>query len=188
MNLEQMKKLPKVEQEKLYKRLHGERKKAKTVTYSATYGVGKRKLARTTGMTEGDAQELLDSFWRLNWSVQKFTEDLSSSVRTIGGQMWIQNPVSKFWHPLRFTKDIFSTLNQSTGVFCFDTWIAFYITKRPTIIGQFHDETINPVKVGEEQEHEKALRWAISKTNEKLKLNIDLDIDVQFGNTYAEIH
>ena len=188
MNLEQMKALPKAEQDKLYKQLHAERKKAKVVTYSATYGVGKKKLARSTGMSEKDAQELIDGFWKLNWAVNKFAEDQEKNVRTINGQMWIQNPVSKFWHPLRFKKDIFSTLNQGTGVFCFDTWIAFYSSRRPDIIGQFHDETINPVKLGDEQKHEATLRWAIAKTNEKLKLNIDLDIDVQFGSDYSKIH
>lgn len=171
-----------------YKQIHAVRKKAKVVTYSATYGVGKRKLARSTGMTESDAKQLIEGFWKLNWAVQKFAEAQEKNVRTINGQMWIQNPVSKFWHPLRFKKDIFSTLNQGTGVFCFDTWIAFYSSRRPDIIGQFHDETINPVKIGDEQKHEATLRRAISKTNEKLKLNIDLDIDVQFGSDYSKIH
>ena len=27
--------------------------------------------------------------------------------------MWIQNPVSKFWHTLRYEKDVFSTLNKA---------------------------------------------------------------------------
>ena len=60
--------------------------------------------------------------------------------------------------------------------------------KRPNIIGQFHDESINRIKKGEEKEHEEVLRWAIDKVNEKLKLNIKLDIDVQFGYRYADIH
>jgi len=164
------------------------RKKFKPVNYSAVYGVRELKLSRTTGMTKGEAKEMLEAYWRRNWAVNKFAEDQEKNVRTINGQMWIQNPVSKFWHPLRFKKDIFSTLNQGTGVFCFDTWIAFYSSRRPDIIGQFHDETINPVKIGDEQKHEAALRRAIARTNEKLKLNIDLDIDVQFGSDYSKIH
>jgi len=164
------------------------RKKFKPVNYSAVYGVRELKLSRTTGMAKGEAKEMLEAYWRRNWAVNKFAEDQEKNVRTINGQMWIQNPVSKFWHPLRFKKDIFSTLNQGTGVFCFDTWIAFYSSRRPDIIGQFHDETINPVKIGDEQKHEAALRRAIARTNEKLKLNIDLDIDVQFGSDYSKIH
>lgn len=44
--------------------------------------------------------------------------------------MWLFNPVSKFWYSLRYPKDIFSTLNQGTGVFCFDTWIANFMGER----------------------------------------------------------
>jgi len=164
------------------------RKKFKPVNYSAVYGVRELKLSRTTGMGKAEARDMLAAYWRRNWAVNKFATDREAGVRTIAGQMWIQNPVSKFWHPLRFKKDIFSTLNQGTGVFCFDTWIAFYSSRRPDILGQFHDETINPVKIGKEEDHEATLRWAIAMTNKKLKLNIDLDIDVQFGSNYAQIH
>jgi DNA polymerase I-like protein with 3'-5' exonuclease and polymerase domains len=64
------------------------------------------------------------------------------------------------------------------------------MTKRPIILGQFHDESINRMKdtPEERQAHTECLKWAIGKVNEKLKLNIDLDVDVQFGSTYAQIH
>ena len=174
------------DQKKLFKQLTALRKKAKVVTYSATYGVGKAKLARSSGMTQLEAQELLESFWELNWAVKQFAAD--QKIRTINGQMWVKNPVNNFWYSLRYEKDVFSTLNQSTGAYCFDQWVAHYLTKRPNIIGQFHDESINRIKIGEEKEHEEVLRWAIDKVNEKLKLNVKLDIDVQFGLKYADIH
>lgn len=162
------------------------RKKAKTTTYSATYGVGKAKLARTAGITESEAKKLLDGFWKLNWAVEEFSKSLQ--VKTVDGQMWVKNPVSGFWYALRYEKDKFSTVNQSTGAYCFDTWVAFYLTKRPNIIGQFHDESVNKLQDGEQESHTEALRWAIDKTNQKLKLNIDLDIDIQYGYRYSEIH
>jgi hypothetical protein len=164
------------------------RKSYKVVNYSATYGVGSAKLSRETGMPEREAKKLLEAYWERNWSVARFAEDNLKKVRKINGQMWVQNPVSKFWHTLRYEKDVFSTLNQSTGAYCFDSWLALYMKHRPNIIGQFHDESINVVKEGEEKEHESVLRWAISKLNEKLKLNVDLGIDVQFGKKYSEIH
>ena len=188
MNLEQMKSLPKSEQDKLYKQLNAERKRAKVVTYSATYGVGKKKLSRSTGMPEKDAQELIDGFWALNWGVRKFSERSLKDVKTVGGETWIKNPVSGFYHSLRYEKDAFSTINQSTGVYCFDNWLAFYLSRRPNIIGQFHDESINCIKKGQEKDHEETLKWAIGKVNEKLKLNIDLDVDVKFGSRYSDIH
>lgn len=169
-----------------FKSIKKVRKKFKPVNYSAVYGVGKSKLSRTTGMTQAEAGVLLEAYWERNWAVKRFASE--QEVRTIGGQMWVKNPVNGFWYSLRYEKDIFSTLNQSTGAYCFDQWVAHYLTKRPNIIGQFHDESINRIKVGEEREHEEVLRWAIDKVNEKLKLNIKLDIDVQFGSRYADIH
>jgi DNA polymerase I-like protein with 3'-5' exonuclease and polymerase domains len=55
-------------------------------------------------------------------------------------------------------------------------------------LGQFHDESINQVRKGSEQEHSSILQWAIGKVNQELKLNVDLGIDVQYGTTYSEIH
>ena len=181
-----------VTQEQIDKHNSGEvslkalRKNYKVVNYSATYGVGAAKLSRETGMTVSEASALLDTYWERNWSVKQFAED--QKIRKIDGEMWVQNPVSKFWHNLRYEKDAFSTINQSTGAYCFDKWVALYRTKRGNIIGQFHDESINLVKKGEEKQHTKALTWAIEKLNQELKLNVDLGIDVQYGQRYSEIH
>ena len=162
------------------------RKNYKVVNYSATYGVGAAKLSRTTGMSVPQSQALLDAYWNRNWSVKKFSED--QTIRQINGEMWVQNPVSGFWHSLRYEKDVFSTLNQSTGAYCFDKWVAYYRTRRPNIIGQFHDESINLVKEGEQNEHSDALNWAIEKLNQELKLNVDLGIDIQYGQRYSDVH
>ena len=162
------------------------RKSYKVVNYSATYGVGAHKLSRTTGMTLQEAQKLLDAYWKRNWAVKEFAND--QTVRHINGEMWVQNPVSKFWHSLRYEKDIFSTVNQSTGAYCFDRWVALYRSKRSNIVGQFHDESINVIRKGEENVHTSVLQWAIEKLNEQLKLNVDLGIDIQYGQTYADVH
>jgi len=162
------------------------RKNYKVVNYSATYGVGAAKLSRETGMTKGEAQTLLDAFWSRNWSVQKVAEGLR--VRELFGSMWVQNPVSKFWYSLRSDKDRFSTLNQGTGVFCFDTWVAVCRKNGIKTIGQFHDEIIALTKEGEEQQIQKTMEAAIQKVNDKIQLNVDLGIDAQFGRTYADVH
>ena len=162
------------------------RKDFKVVNYSATYGVGAEKLARETGMSVEKARALLKAYWKRNWSVKAFSD--SQKIRKIGEEMWIQNPVSKFWHSLRYEKDAFSTINQSTGSYCFDKWVAFYRMKRSNIVGQFHDESINVVKRGDEDSHTNILYWAIKQLNKQLKLNVELGIDVQYGNTYADVH
>lgn len=171
-----------------YKTIKKVRKLFKPVNYSAIYGVGKLKLSRTAGMKVTEADVLLKAYWARNWGIQEFSKDVLKTVKTVDGQMWVKNPVSKFWYSLRYEKDAFSTINQGTGVYCFDTWLAYYLSRRPNIIGQFHDESINCIKDGEQAEHTEVLKWAIGKVNEKLKLNIDLDIDVKFGLTYAEVH
>ena len=172
----------------LYYKIHKVRKKFKPVNYSAIYGVGVKKLHRSTGIAMGEAGNLLKAYWDRNWGIKQFGEDSFKTVKIVGGEMWIKNPVSGFYHSLRYEKDTFSTINQSTGVYCFDNWLAAYLMVRPNIVGQFHDESINCIKEGEEVQHESILRQAIKRVNDKLKLNIDLDIDVKFGYRYSDIH
>ena len=162
------------------------RKDYKVVNYSATYGVKPATLSRNAGMTKEEASKLLDAFWSRNWAIEK----VASTVRTreLFGSMWLLNPVSGFWYSLRNERDKFSTLNQGTGVFCFDTWVAICRKNGIKAVGQFHDEIIALVKEGCEDEVEKVMHDAAIELNEKVKLNVPLGTDVQFGNTYSEIH
>ena len=162
------------------------RKNYKAVNYSATYGVGKQTLARNTGMSESEAQTLLDAFWSRNWSVEKVSKD--ATVRNLFGSDWLYNPVSGFWHSLRSDKDRFSTLNQSTGVYCFDSWVMYCRGFLLKTIGQFHDEVIVLTEEGEEENTKSKMQSAIDLLNEELQLNVPLGIDVQFGKTYADVH
>ncbi|MDC1524013.1 DNA polymerase [Planktomarina temperata] len=162
------------------------RKNYKVVNYSATYGVGAPKLARETGMSKGEAKVLLDAFWSRNWAIEKVASTVR--VREVMDGMWLLNPVSGFWYSLRSDKDRFSTLNQSTGVFCFDTWVAICRKNGIKAVGQFHDEIIALVKKGDEGKVENLMHEAAIMLNDKVKLNVPLGTDVQFGNTYADIH
>ena len=162
------------------------RKNYKVVNYSATYGVGAATLSRTTGMPSKDCKVLLDAFWSRNWSVEKVASTVRTSTFFDG--MWLQNPVSKFWYSLRSEKDRFSTLNQGTGVFCFDSWVSLCRKNGINTVGQFHDEIIAVVKKGEEDATKSVMEGAIEILNEKLKLNVPLGVDAQFGTTYADIH
>ena len=164
----------------------GVRHKYKQVNYSAVYGVGAESLSRSTGGSKKEAKELIEAYWKRNWSVKSIAE--GCVVKKVKGQMWLYNPVSKFWYSLRYEKDRFSTLNQGTGVYCFDMWVRFQRDAGLKVIGQFHDETISLVKLGDEEKTSKILKDAIHKVNKVLKLNRDLDCDVCFGNNYAEIH
>lgn len=162
------------------------RKNYKVVNYSATYGVGSSTLSRNTGMNKEEAKVLLEAFWSRNWSVEK----VANTVRTrdLFGSMWLLNPVSKFWYSLRSDKDKFSTLNQGTGVFCFDSWVSLCRRYGIKTIGQFHDEIIALVSEGEEEQTKVTMEQAIENLNNNLELNVPLGVDAQFGKTYADIH
>ncbi|MNR41178.1 DNA polymerase I [compost metagenome] len=60
--------------------------------------------------------------------------------------------------------------------------------RRPQLTGQVHDEVVLTVKKGYREEVIKLLKEAIAVVNEELKLNRELDVDVQFGQSYADIH
>ena len=162
------------------------RKQYKVANYACIYGVGGPKLARTTGLKTSTALALIEAYWRRNWAVKQLAED--TVVKHVGKEMWLYNPVSRFWYSLRYKKDIFSTLNQGTGVYCFDRWIMEIRKKRPQLTGQFHDEIILHIKEGAQDKCKQLLLDAIKIVNDKLKLNVTLSVDIQFGKNYAEIH
>ena len=162
------------------------RKNYKVVNYSATYGVGAPKLARETGMSKSEAKKLLEAFWSRNWAIEKVASALR--VRELFNGMWLKNPVSGFWYSLRSDKDRFSTLNQSTGVYCFDSWVKECRGMGLETIGQFHDEIIVLTKEGDEDKAENIMQMSINNVNDQINLNVPLGTDVQFGKTYADIH
>lgn len=86
---------------------------AKQVNFSATYGAGAPKLAKSLDCTLEFAQVLHKTYWTRNKAIKQTAND--ATVKVIRGQKWIYNPVSKFWLFLKSEKDRFSTLNQSTG-------------------------------------------------------------------------
>ncbi len=162
------------------------RKIAKPVNYGGVYGQGPEGLARETGMPLSQAKELNTVYWQRNWSVKAIAEE--QIVRTFSGEKWLKNPLSGFWYSLRSDKDRFSTLNQGTGVYCFDTWVMELKKKGIPLIGQMHDEVIALIKKGKRDKCIAAFRDAIVKVNQRIKMNRELDIDVQFGESYADIH
>lgn len=159
---------------------------AKNTNYAAVYGAGAPRVAETAGIPVAQAAAILVAYWKRNWSVKAVAA--ACKVKRCNGQDWLYNPVSTFWYSLRADKDRFSTLNQGTGVYCFDTWVGFVRKRRPQLTGQFHDEIIICVKKGYRAEVEAMLRDAVREANEVLQLNRELDVGVDFGDNYAAIH
>lgn len=174
------------EEEKRYKGINKVRKDAKQVNFSAVYGVGPPKLSLTTGWEIQKATTMLEVYWKRNWSVKVIAKETYHKV--VDGQMWLWNPVSELWYSLRYDKDKFSTLNQGTGVYCFDSWVRKVRAKGIKICGQFHDEIIALVKLIDKDITAIKLKEAIQETNDELQLNIQLGISIDFGENYAQIH
>lgn len=164
----------------------GVRKVYKSVNYAAVYGARPPRIAITAGCSLNKAERLFNAYWKRNWSVKAIAEE--QIVKTCNGKKWLFNPVSKLWYNLRYEKDRFSTLNQGTGVWCFDTWVRHIRNGGPPILAQFHDEAVMLVKLGKREKLAEFLKNAIKKTNEELRLNRELDCSVDFGPTYAAVH
>lgn len=168
-------------------RLKPMRKSYKATNYSATYGIGKAKLARDLKCKVSAAQALLEAFWKRNWAIREITKQAQTKTLK-DGSLWVYNPVSGFWMSLRNHKDIFSTLNQSTGVFVFDTWLAHVNNTGIPVVMQYHDEFLGYVPKGTREETREKVQLATRKLNETLQLNVEIGSDTEFGDTYASCH
>lgn len=162
------------------------RKDAKVVNFAAVYGAGAPKISLTTGWPVSKSKKLLEIYWIRNKSVKQVAA--AAKTQTVDGQMWLYNPVSKMWYSLRAEKDKFSTLNQGTGVYCFDTWVRKVRRAGIRITMQYHDEIAFKVLIAQQEKTKQVLLTAIKDSNAELRLNVELGISVDFGDNYAAIH
>jgi len=154
--------------------------------YACQYGAGVPRLALTVGCDRSTAESIHAAYWKRNWSIKQAASD--QVVKVSDGQMWLYNPISKFYYSLRAEKDKFSTLVQGSAVYCFDMWVRELRKRGLHMAGQFHDEVVSPVKKDDKERVKAIVREAINSVNKKLKLNRELDVDTQFGENYASIH
>ena len=159
---------------------------AKGGNYACQYGAFPKRLAITCAISIEQATILHEGYWKLNWAIKEVAK--TQTIKDIDGEMWLLNPVNNFWYSLRTEKDIFSTLVQGTASYVFDTWVRYIIQDGAKVIAQFHDEVIIAAKEGYRDYIKSFLVSCIDKTNNQLKLNRELGIDVQFGENYSEIH
>lgn len=173
---------------KKYEEIKTKRHKAKTTNFSSIYGVGSDKLAREIGITNKEAKKLLEGYWKRNKAVKQVAD--ACIVKQIGVQKWLFNPVSKFWYSLRAEKDRFSTLNQGTGVWCFDNYVREVRSRGIKISLQMHDEILfrMPNNAQDRKIIVTRLEESIKSVNEQVKLNVPLGISMDFGHNYADCH
>ena len=154
--------------------------------YACTYGAGVTTLSKQLGISTREAGRVHRAYWKRNWSVKQIAKE--AITKSVEGRLWLYNPVSQLYYALRSEKDIFSTLNQGTGTYCFDMWVGFILKKRKQLTAQFHDEIIIDIKEESREGCTNLLKESVMKVNKFLGLNRDLDCDVQFGKNYSEIH
>ena len=102
MTLDEMKALPKEEQEKIVKKVGALRKIYKAANYACVYGAGGATVARSAGISEREGVKLVEAYWKRNWSVEAIAN--SQTVKQCRRQKWLYNPVSKLWYSLRAEK------------------------------------------------------------------------------------
>lgn len=202
------------EEEKRMKFILTQRKTGKTTNFAGVYGAGPPKISLTSGMSLEKSTIMHTIYWVRNKAVKLVAGDVTVRVIFKSGEikdylgkyftrlgrdgsasflatveeMWLFNPVSKFWYSLRYPKDIFSTLNQGTGVYCFDTWIRYVRSTGIRIGLQYHDEIGFPLIKNCSDEVKTKLNWSIDQVNNELKLNVPLGISIDMGTNYADCH
>ncbi len=160
------------------------RAKAKTCNFAATYKVGAETLSRNSGMSIKESKKLLSIYWTRNNAILKVEKSLK--VKDCYGQKWLLNPVSGFWHTLRAEKDRFSTLNQGTAVYVFDTWVKYLRAEGIKISLQIHDEWLGNIE--SKGVTTDRVNKAIESVNKELKLNVQVGCSISFGEAYSECH
>jgi len=169
-----------------YDRIYLKRYGGKQTNYAATYGAQPETIAAAAGVALELGTQLFEGYWLRNWSIKAIADE--QIVVNSRGMKWLWNPVAKIWYYLKAEKDRFSTLNQGTATYCFDRWLWYILQERPQLTAQFHDEGVWELKTGNREVMEGIIKGAIQKVNDELKLNRDLDCDVQFGENYGDVH
>lgn len=171
------------------------RGKGKTSNYALVYGSGAETLARSGDMSLDEARNLHKAYWEVH-SYVKSISDEQCLIQCERRHNWLINPINGFCYSVRTEKDIFSTLIQGTGSYFFDVWVDNIVEDiksrwgRSVLTLLMHDELAFPFKDSEtlRGSMEYIVKNSIYKVNKQFKLRVDLDCDVQFGKSYAEIH
>lgn len=188
--LEEEKKNLSPEELALLKVIKKQRGTAKSANFAATYGAGGPKIAETAKIPLKDGVKLHQIYWKRNWAVKKIAE--TCVVKKVNNQKWLYNPLSGFWLYLKAEKDRFSTLNQSSGVFVFDSWLQ-QVRQRLSLLDilvamQYHDEIMGYFPKKYKEQVTKILSESMDIVNKNLKLNVEIGVSIDYGNNYAEVH
>jgi hypothetical protein len=171
------------------------RGKGKTTNYASVYLAAAATIARAAGVPLAEGKILFEAYWKLNWSVKVIAEE-QIIITDDTGIKWLVNPVNGLCYWLKAEKDRFSTLCQGTGSFFFDCWIDGIITRQvrregfATMSLLVHDEFMRVIDDTEEARADitEDASASLEDVNNKYLLRRKLGYDIQFGDSYVEIH
>jgi hypothetical protein len=178
--------LPEEQQKDLMGKLKIARSKGKTCNYASLYNVGAETLARNLEIPVKEANKLIDAYWKIHYAVKVASDKFQ--IKKIGEENWVYNPISNFYYYLRNKKDIFSTVNQSSAVYCFNIWV-WNCTKMGIFpVTQSHDDTVYVVDEKDVEKTKNIIKEAMRRANRQLNLNVELACETQVGKNIAETH
>lgn len=174
------------DEKKLMDKLKAARHKAKTTNYASLYQVGAATLSRNLGIPKKEAQSLIDAYWRIHFAVKVVTKTFK--IKRVGEELWILNPISRFWHNLRNEKDAFSVVNQSSAVYCFNMWLLNITRQGVWPVLQTHDDLAIVCNEKDTEKVKDVINKAMENVNKQLKLNVELACEVQVGQNLSQTH
>lgn len=174
------------EENKIYHKLEEIRFNAKTLNFSGIYGAGAPKLAKTLNSSLEFAKKLHSTYWKRNKAVREVVAN--AITKKVNDQLWLYNPISRFWYSLRTEKDLFSTLNQGAGAYVEDRWIFHMRKKGLKMILQYHDETAQYLKKEDMETVRNYINESMEEVNKELRLNVPISVSIDFGTDYSQIH
>lgn len=169
-----------------FNRLSKVRHTCKTTNYSATYSASPKKIAETAGVSLKVGQALHKTYWDLNWSVKKYTEDLKTKM--VDGKNWIYNPFTKLWLLLTADHIKFSATNQNFGACVFDTFLWYLVQAGVKPIMNIHDELSFYVPIGYEDWARKVIKESMDKVNKVFNQPIKFESEPEFATSYGNVH
>ena len=170
-------------------KLKKKRTTAKTSNFAMVYGAFPPTISKTAKIPLDEAQVLYDVYWERNKAIKDIEKNVV--IKKFGRETWLFNPIGKFWILVKNTKDIFSSLNQSSGAIVFNIFLKQIYTHKSEndkIVLEYHDEFGMRISSEDTVRIKELLSKAIETTNEIIKLNVPIEISFKIGKNYAEVH
>tara|TARA_R110000782_G_scaffold268495_1_gene365021 strand:- start:1179 stop:3302 length:2124 start_codon:yes stop_codon:yes gene_type:complete len=178
--------LPDEEQNTILKKLKLARSKGKTCNYASLYNVGAETLGRNLDISKKEAQKLIDAYWEIHYAVKTVSQEFT--LKKVGDETWVYNPISRFFYYCRNTKDLFSIVNQSSAVYCFNMWVWNCTQMGIYPVTQSHDDSAYIVDIQRVENTKSIIEEAMKRVNRQLNLKVELACDTQVGKNIAETH